>query len=118
MIRRKNRGFYHLALSYICFGLVPTLIAGAVLFHRFKGNMEQAILDDMGRMVSYAARNAQEMVDESSSLTRRMYDIYTEDGRLLYQLLKDTSMDNLEETYRQSLVVDKLVEKYISLTEK
>lgn len=37
----------------------------------------------MGRMVSYAARNAQEMVDESSSLTRRMYDIYTEDGRLL-----------------------------------
>ena len=55
MIRRKNRDFYHLALSYICFGLVPTLIAGAVLFHRFKGNMEQAILDDMGRMVSYAA---------------------------------------------------------------
>lgn len=26
--------------------------------------------------------------------------------------------DNLEETYRQSLVVDRLVEKYISLTEK
>lgn len=100
MIRRKNRDFYHLALSYICFGLVPTLIAGAVLFHRFKGNMEQAILDDMGRMVSYAARNAQEMVDESSSLTRRMYDIYTEDGRLLYQLLKDTSMEDQENAPR------------------
>lgn len=26
--------------------------------------------------------------------------------------------DNLEETYRQSLVVDKLVERYIRLTDK
>ena len=110
MIRRKNRGFYHLALSYICFGLVPTLIAGAVLFHRFKGNMEQAILDDMGRMVSYAARNAQEMVDESSSLTRRMYDIYTEDGRLLYQLLKDTSMEDQEKRTQMALFLEEMLE--------
>ena len=110
MIRRKNRDFYHLALSYICFGLVPTLIAGAVLFHRFKGNMEQAILDDMGRMVSYAARNAQEMVDESSSLTRRMYDIYTEDGRLLYQLLKDTSMEDQEKRTQMALFLEEMLE--------
>ena len=110
MIRRKNRDFYHLALSYICFGLVPTLIAGAVLFHRFKGNMEQAILDGMGRMVSYAARNAQEMVDESSSLTRRMYDIYTEDGRLLYQLLKDTSMEDQEKRTQMALFLEEMLE--------
>lgn len=68
MRRRRNRDFYHLALSFICFGLVPALIAGAVLFHRLKGNMEQVILDDMSSMVSCAARNAQERVDESSSL--------------------------------------------------
>lgn len=110
MIRRRNRDFYHLALSYICFGLVPTLIAGAVLFHRFKGNMEQAILDDMGRMVSYAARNAQEMVDESSSLTKRMYDIYTEDGRLLYQLLKDTSMEDQEKCTQMALFLEEMLE--------
>lgn len=110
MIQRRNSIFYRLTLSFICLGLVPLLIAGTVLFYRFRGNMEQVILDDMSRMVSYAAHNAQEMVEESSGLTKRMYDIYTEDGRLLYQLIKDKTMPDREKRTQMALFLSEMLE--------
>lgn len=110
MIQRRNSIFYRLTLSFICLGLVPLLIAGTVLFCRFRDNMERVMLDDMGRMVSYAAHNAREMVDECSSLTKRIYDINTEDGRLLYQLLKDETISREDKKMQIVLLLNEMLD--------
>lgn len=88
-MQRRKSIFFKLTLYFVCLGLMPLLLAGSVLYGQFKKNMERVILDDMARMAGYAARNTEEMVDECNDLTRRIYDIYTEDNRQLYQILKD-----------------------------
>lgn len=111
MIQTRRNVFYRLTLAFIFGGLVPLLIAGTMLFYRFKGDMEQVILDDMGRTVGCAVRGAREMVDGSSSLTKHMYDIYTEDDRLLYQLLKDKSMADQEKRIQMALFLGEMLEE-------
>lgn len=95
MIQRRKSIFFRLTISFVLLGLAPLLIAGTVLFGRFRDNMERVVLDDMGRMVSYAGNNAEEMVEECSGLTKYIYDISTDDGMFLYQILKSPGLSNL-----------------------
>ena len=45
MIQTRRNIFYRLTLAFIFGGLVPLLIAGTMLFYRFRGDMEQVILE-------------------------------------------------------------------------
>lgn len=92
MIQKRKSIFFHLTVSFIALGLLPLLIAGTVLFYQFRNNMERVMLDDMTRMVTYAGNNTSEMVEECSDLTKRIYNVYTDNGLPLYQLLKDETI--------------------------
>lgn len=109
-MKRRKSIFFSLTLSFVCLGLLPLLLAGAVLFYQFKKNMEQVMLDDMMRMVSYAARNAEEMVDECSSLTKRIYDVSSEDNRMLYQILKAEDIGQEEKAMQVMIFLNEMLD--------
>ncbi|WP_394524532.1 sensor histidine kinase [Lacrimispora sp. JR3] len=92
MTQKRKSIFFNLTISFIVLGAAPLLIAGSLLFIQFRNNMERVVLDDMTRMVRYSGNNVQEMVDECSELTKRIYDISTDDGLLLYQVLNNRSL--------------------------
>lgn len=110
MSKGRKSIFFNLTLSFIGLGLVPLLLAGTLLFVRFKVNMEQVVLEDMARMAGYAANNADEMVEECSSQTKRIYDIDAEDGRLLYELLLDRQMNRGERELQIRLLLNEMLD--------
>ena len=110
MSKGRKSIFFNLTLSFIGLGLVPLLLAGTLLFVRFKVNMEQVVLEDMARMAGYAANNTDEMVEECSSQTKRIYDIDAEDGRLLYELLLDRQMNRGERELQVRLLLNEMLD--------
>lgn len=96
MVKRTKSIFFRLTLLFIALGLLPLLAAGVILFYQFRNNMEDIMLNDMKRMVSYGGQNAEKVIEECSSLTKRIYDVSTEDGRFLYQILKDERLSEDE----------------------
>lgn len=110
MIGRSKSIFFSLTLSFVGLGLMPLVLAGTVLFYQFRNNIEQVMLDDMTRMVNYAAHNAEEMVDESNSLTKRIYDICTEDNRMLYQILKDGDIKREDQAMQVIIFLNKMLD--------
>lgn len=102
MIQKRKSIFFNLTISFMVLGAAPLLIAGTLLFFQFRNNMERVVLDDMTRMVRYSGNNVQEMVDECSELTKRIYDISTDDGLLLYQILNNS---NLRQEVREMKVM-------------
>ena len=111
MIQRRKSIFFRLTISFVLLGLAPLLIAGSVLFGRFRDNMERVVLDDMGRMVSYAGNNAEEMVEECSGLTKYIYDISTDDGMFLYQILKSPGLRQEEKKMKIILLLSQMLDK-------
>ena len=111
MIQRRKSIFFRLTISFVLLGLAPLLIAGTVLFGRFRDNMERVVLDDMGRMVSYAGNNAEEMVEECSGLTKYIYDISTDDGMFLYQILKSPGLRQEEKKMKIILLLSQMLDK-------
>lgn len=108
MVKTKSI-FFRLTALFIVLGLLPLLAAGAVLFFRFQKHMEQVILDDMSRTVGYAGTNADEMAAECHGLTGRIYDISTENGLFLYQIIKDTIPEK-EKELEIALLLNKLLD--------
>ena len=53
-MQRKVNRLIRLATSFVILGLVPLLAASTALTGHFRSNMERVVLDDIGRMVSYA----------------------------------------------------------------
>ncbi len=96
MVKRTKSIFFRLTLLFIILGILPLLAAGIILFYQFRNNMEDIMLSDMKRMVSYGGQNAEKVIEECNSLTKRIYDVSTEDGRFLYQILKDESLSESE----------------------
>ena len=87
-MQRKVNRLIRLATSFVILGLVPLLAAGTALTGHFISNMERVVLDDIGRMVSYGGSNTEAVLEECSSLTKHIYDVSTDDGMFLYQILK------------------------------
>ena len=89
MIRGRKSIFFQLTMAFLLLGLLPLFIAGVVLYGQFSRNLEQVMLKDMARMLAYTCNNIKEMEQECDNLTKLMYDIPVEDGRWLWELLKD-----------------------------
>lgn len=91
-MQRKVNRLIRLATSFVILGLVPLLAAGTALTGHFRSNMERVVLDDIGRMVSYGGSNTEAVLEECSSLTKHIYDVSTDDGMFLYQILKSPGL--------------------------
>ena len=65
-MQRKVNRLIRLATSFVILGLVPLLAASTALTGHFRSNMERVVLDDIGRMVSYGGKHAEEMAEEYS----------------------------------------------------
>lgn len=89
MIKGRKSIFFQLTMAFLLLGLLPLLIAGVVLYGQFGRNLERVMLKDMTRVVDYTCNNVEEMKEECDRLTKLMYDIPLEDGRWLFELLKD-----------------------------
>lgn len=89
MIKRRKSIFFQLTMAFLLLGLLPLFMAGMVLYRQFGRNLEQVILKNMSRMVAYTGSNVAEMEEECDDLTKLIYDIPLEDGRWLWQVLKD-----------------------------
>lgn len=89
MIKGQKSIFFRLTLAYILLGLLPLCIAGTVLYRQFSRNLERVMLNDMARMVAYTCNNVAEMEEECDDLTKLVYDIPLEDGRWLWEVLKE-----------------------------
>ena len=94
-----------LATSFVILGLVPLLAAGTALAGHFRSNMERVVLDDIGRMVSYGGSNTEAVLEECSSLTKHIYDVSTDDGMFLYQILKSPGLGREERKMEITLLL-------------
>lgn len=110
MTQKRKSIFFNLTISFTVLGLVPLLIAGTVLFFQFRNNMERVVLDDMTRMVRYSGNNVQEMVDECSELTKRIYDISTDDGLFLYQILNNKNLRQEVREMKVMLILNEMLD--------
>lgn len=107
---RESR-LFRLAISFVLLGLVPLLAAGTALLGHFRDNMEQAVLDGMGRMVSYGAGKAEDLVEECSDLTKYIYDVSTDDGMFLYQILKSPGLRQEERKMEITLLLNDVLDR-------
>ena len=89
MIKRGKSIFFRLSLAFLLLGLLPLCIAGTVLYGQFSRNLERVMLKDMTHMVAYTCSNVAGIKEECDNLTKLIYDIPLEDGRWLWQILKD-----------------------------
>ena len=110
MTQKRKSIFFNLTISFMVLGLAPLLIAGTVLFFQFQNNMERVVLDDMTRMVRYSGNNVQEMVDECSELTKRVYDISTDDGLFLYQILNNKNLRQEVREMKVMLILNEMLD--------
>lgn len=110
MNKWKKSVFYQLTLAFLGFGLLPLCIAGMVLYLQFKGNMEQVMLQDMTHMVSYAGKNLDELVEDCNRLTKIIYDVNTEDGRLLCSLLKDDTVSPYQARMQVNVMLKRVLD--------
>ncbi len=90
MNRRRKSIFFQLTVAFLLLGILPLTIAGAVLYGQFSRNLERVMLKDMARIVAYTCDNVAEMETECDELTKLVYDIPLEDGRWLWECLKET----------------------------
>ncbi|MDO4294819.1 MAG: HAMP domain-containing protein [bacterium] len=110
MHKWKNSIFYTLTYAYLGLGLLPLCIAGLLFYLQFSRNMKEVMLDDMSHVVSYAAHNVEEMVEECNTATKLIYDIPLEDGRFLWQLLKDPKTTEA----RKKLLIQSLLKEILA----
>lgn len=110
MERRKSI-LIRLAIFFVLLGIVPLAVAGTALLGHLKDNMERVVLDDMGRMVSYGSRHTEEMVEEYSGLTKYIYDISTDDGTFLYQILKSPGLSQEERKMEITLLLSGMLDR-------
>lgn len=110
MNKWKKSVFYQLTLAFLGFGLLPLCVAGMVLYLQFKGNMEQVMLQDMTHMVSYAGKNLDELVESCNDLTKIIYDVNTEDGRLLCSLLKDEGISPYQKRLQVNVMLKRVLD--------
>ncbi len=95
-MQRKVNRLIRLATSFVILGLVPLLAASTALTGHFISNMERVVLDDIGRMVSYGGSNTEAVLRNAASLTKHIYDVSTDDGMFLYQILKSPGLGREE----------------------
>lgn len=110
-MQRKVNRLIRLATSFVILGLVPLLAAGTVLTGHFRSNMERVVLDDIGRMVSYGGSNTEAVLEECSSLTKHIYDVSTDDGMFLYQILKSPGLGREERKMEITLLLSDFLDR-------
>ncbi|WP_432629402.1 cache domain-containing sensor histidine kinase [Brotaphodocola sp.] len=101
-MKRHKSIFFQITMAFLALGLLPLFVAGLVLYAQFMRNMEQVMLEDMSHMVSYTAHNVAELEAECDDLTKMIYDISTEDGEWLWQILKKDSLSPMTRKLRVS----------------
>lgn len=109
MERRKSL-LIRMTISFVLLGVVPLAAAGTALLGHLKDNMERVVLDDMGRMVSYGGKHAEEMAEEYSGLTKYIYDVSTDDGMFLYQILKSPGLSQEERKMEITLLLSDMLD--------
>ena len=110
-MQRKVNRLIRLATSFVILGLVPLLAAGTALTGHFRSNMERVVLDDIGRMVSYGGSNTEAVLEECSSLTKHIYDVSTDDGMFLYQILKSPGLGREERKMEITLLLSDFLDR-------
>ena len=110
-MQRKVNRLIRLATSFVILGLVPLLAAGTALTGHFISNMERVVLDDIGRMVSYGGSNTEAVLEECSSLTKHIYDVSTDDGMFLYQILKSPGLGREERKMEITLLLSDFLDR-------
>ena len=110
-MQRKVNRLIRLATSFVILGLVPLLAAGTALTGHFRSNMERVVLDDIGRMVSYGGSNTEAVLEECSSLTKHIYDVSTDDGMFLYQILKFPGLGREERKMEITLLLSDFLDR-------
>lgn len=110
-MQRNESILLRLVLSFVLLGLVSVLAAGAALLGYFRDTTEQAVLDDMGRMVRYGGGKAEAMAEECSELTTYIYDVSTDDGRYLYQVLKSPGLGQEERKMEITLLLNNVLDR-------
>ena len=110
-MQRKVNRLIRLATSFVILGLVPLLAASTALTGHFISNMERVVLDDIGRMVSYGGSNTEAVLEECSSLTKHIYDVSTDDGMFLYQILKSPGLGREERKMEITLLLSDFLDR-------
>ena len=62
-------------------------------------------------MVSYGSRHTEDMVEEYSGLTKYIYDISTDDGTFLYQILKSPGLSQEERKMEITLLLSDMLDR-------
>ena len=110
-MQRKVNRLIRLTTSFVILGLVPLLAAGTALTGHLRSNMERVVLDDIGRMVSYGGSNTEAVLEECSSLTKHIYDVSTDDGMFLYQILKSPGLGREERKMEITLLLSDFLDR-------
>lgn len=116
MIRRRKSIFFQLTMAFLLLGLLPLFAAGAVLYGQFSRNLERVMLKDMTRMVAYTCNNVAEMKEECDNLTKLVYDIPLEDGRWLWQVLKEEGEQKSEKRLKINGLMKNILEHDSKIT--
>lgn len=114
-MRGRKSIFFQLTMAFMLLGLLPLLIAGVVLYGQFSRNLERVMLKDMARVVDYTCNNVGEMKEECDNLTKLMYDIPLEDGRWLWELLKDKGEPDSDKKQKLNGLMKEILERDIKI---
>lgn len=116
MSRWRKSIFFRLAMVFLFLGILPLFIAGLVLYRQFSRDLERVMLKDMTRMVAYTCDNVEEMAEECDSLTRLVYDIPLEDGRWLWEVLKEDHGPESAKRLKINSLMKKILERDSKIT--
>lgn len=116
MSRWRKSIFFRLAMAFLLLGILPLFIAGLVLYRQFSRDLERVMLKDMARMVAYTCDNVEEMAEECDSLTRLVYDIPLEDGRWLWEVLKEDHGPESAKRLKINSLMKKILERDSKIT--
>lgn len=110
-MKRRDSIFFRLTLTFLCLGLIPILVATAVLYRAFAGNTEDIMLRNLYNLIQYAGDNISLTLDEYSRLTGEIYNQDVADGVMLADYLKNADTDDAERQLTMNMVMQNLVDE-------
>lgn len=110
-MKKGDSIFFRLTLTFICLGLLPIMVATAVLYRAFTGNTEEIMMRNLSGLIQYAGDNISLVLDEYSRLTWEIYYQDVDSGVMLADFLKNTKTDSKERQLTMNMVMQNLVDE-------
>lgn len=108
---KRDSIFFRLTSAFIWFGLVPLLLAGMLLYTTFERNIEEVTLKDFSHLLNYAGENIAISLDECGNLVQDIYYQDTDDGRMLWDFLKDPDVDVQQRSLQMNMVMQNILDE-------